>query len=46
MDHIGIGVHERDSRICILAEDGEVIERRCRTEAVPTAPPSAGSASR
>jgi hypothetical protein len=32
MDHIGIDVHKRDSQICILAEDGEVIERRCRTE--------------
>jgi len=32
MDHIGIDVHKRDSHICILAEGGEVIERRCRTE--------------
>ncbi len=32
MDHIGIDVHKRDSQICILAEGGEIIERRCRTE--------------
>jgi len=33
MDHVGIDVHKRDSQICILAEGGEVIERRIRTEA-------------
>ena len=33
MDHIGIDVHKRDSQIYILAEGGEVIERRIRTEA-------------
>jgi transposase len=32
MDHIGIDVHKRDSQIYILAESGEVIERRIRTE--------------
>ncbi len=32
MDHIGIDVHKRKSQICILAEDGELIERRIRTE--------------
>lgn len=32
MDHIGIDVHKRDSQICILADRGEVVERRCRTE--------------
>ena len=32
MDHIGIDVHKRESQICILAEGGEVIERRIRTE--------------
>ena len=32
MDHIGIDVHKRDSQIYILAEGGEVIERRIRTE--------------
>src|SRR5262245_63022997 len=32
MDHIGIGVHKRDSQICILAEGGELIEQRIRTE--------------
>ena len=32
MDHIGIDVHKRDSQICILAEEGELIEERIRTE--------------
>ena len=32
MDHIGIDLHQRDSQIYILAEGGEVIERRIRTE--------------
>ncbi len=31
MDHIGIDVHKRESQICILAEGGELIERRIRT---------------
>ena len=33
MDHIGIDVHKRDSQIYLLAEGGEVIEQRIRTEA-------------
>ena len=32
MDHIGIDVHKRESQICPLAEGGELIERRIRTE--------------
>jgi len=32
MDHIGIDLHKRESQICLLAEGGEVIERRIRTE--------------
>ena len=32
MDHIGIDVHKKESQICILAEGGELIERRVRTE--------------
>ena len=32
MDHIGIDVHKKDSQIYILAEGGEVIEQRIRTE--------------
>jgi len=32
MDHIGIDVHKMHSQICILSEDGELIERRIRTE--------------
>jgi hypothetical protein len=33
MDHIGIDVHKRDSQIYILAQGGEVVEQRIRTEA-------------
>src|SRR5678815_4867825 len=32
MDHVGIDVHKRDSQIYILAEGGEILERRIRTE--------------
>jgi len=32
MDHIGIDVHKRESQICILAEGGELIEQRIRSE--------------
>jgi hypothetical protein len=32
MDHIGIDVHKRESQIYILAEGGEIIERRIRTD--------------
>jgi len=32
MDHIGIDVHKRESQIYILAEGGEVVEQRLRTE--------------
>ena len=32
MDHIGIDVHKRESQICILAEGGEIVEQRIRTE--------------
>jgi transposase len=32
MDHIGIDVHKRESQICTLAEGGELVERRIRTE--------------
>ncbi len=32
MDHIGIDVHKKESQICILAEGGELIEQRIRTE--------------
>jgi transposase len=33
MDHIGIDVHKKHSQICILSEEGELIERRVHTEA-------------
>src|SRR6266700_6456507 len=32
MDHIGIDVHKKESQIYVLADGGEVIERRIRTE--------------
>jgi transposase len=32
MDHTGIDVHKRESQIYVLAEGGEVIEQRIRTE--------------
>ena len=32
MDHLGIDLPKRESPICILAEGGEVIERRIRSE--------------
>ena len=33
MDHIGIDVHEKESQIWILAEGGEFLDQRIRTEA-------------
>ena len=32
MDHVGIDVHKVASQICVIAEVGELIERRVRTE--------------
>ena len=32
MDHLGIDVHKKESQLCILAEGGELIEQRIRTE--------------
>src|SRR5215467_4482494 len=32
MAHIGIDLHKRESQICILAEGGELIERRILTD--------------
>jgi transposase len=31
VDHIGIDVHKKETQICILTEDGELIERRVLT---------------
>ena len=39
MDHIGIDVHKKERRNCILAEGGELIEHRIRTEPSRTASP-------
>ena len=32
MDHIGMDVHKKESQLCILTEEGELSERRIRTE--------------
>ncbi len=32
MDHIGIDVHKKESQVCMLADGGELIECRIRTE--------------
>ena len=32
MEHIGMDVHKKESQLCILAEEGELIERRIHTE--------------
>ena len=32
MDYIGIDLHKNSSQVCILTEDGELIERRIRTD--------------
>ncbi len=31
MDNIGLDLHQRESQLCILTDDGEVIEQRIRT---------------
>jgi hypothetical protein len=31
MDHIGIDLHKKESQICILRAEGELIEQRVRT---------------
>ena len=32
MDYIGIDLHQTSSQVCILTEDGELIERRIKTD--------------
>jgi predicted NBD/HSP70 family sugar kinase len=32
MQHIGIDVHKNSCQVCILTEDGELIERRIKTD--------------
>src|SRR5918997_6447799 len=32
MDYIGIDLHKNSSQVCILTEDGELIERRIKTD--------------
>jgi transposase len=32
MEHIGIGVHKNSCQVCVLTEDGGLIERRIKTE--------------
>ena len=31
MEHIGIDIHKRESQICILTPEGEIIERRIQS---------------
>ena len=31
MEHVGIDVHSNESQICMLTEEGEILERRIRT---------------
>ena len=30
---VGIDVHKRESHVCVLTDDGAILERRIRTEA-------------
>jgi transposase len=32
MEHVGLDLHKNESQICVLTEDGEVVERRIRTD--------------
>ena len=32
MDYIGIDLHKESSQVCILTQDGELIERRIKTD--------------
>lgn len=32
MDYIGIDLHKTSSQVCILTQDGELIERRIKTD--------------
>jgi predicted NBD/HSP70 family sugar kinase len=32
MDYIGIDLHKNSSQVCIVTEDGELIERRIKTD--------------
>jgi len=32
MDHIGFDLHKNSSQVCVLTEDGELIERRIKTD--------------
>ena len=32
MEYVGIDLHKKESQICLLAEGGELIGRRIRTE--------------
>ena len=31
MEHVGIDIHASESQICLLSEDGEILEHRIRT---------------
>ena len=32
MNYIGIDLHKTSSQVCILAEDGELVQRRIKTD--------------
>jgi len=32
MDYIGIDLHKNSSQVCILTKDGELVERRLKTD--------------
>jgi transposase len=32
MEHIGIDVHKNSCQVCVLTEDGALVERRIKTE--------------
>jgi len=32
VEHIGMDVHKRESQLCIVTEQGELLEQRIRTE--------------
>ena len=44
MEHIGIDVHSNESQICLLTEQGEILEPRIRTRPRGSPrPPSPGA---
>jgi hypothetical protein len=46
MDTIGVDLHKRESQLCIMTGDGELIERRIVTSARGSRPPLTEAAGR